>query len=37
LPPTDKEANDIFAAYMTQLDRVIQVVDEFNQAKHQEN
>jgi hypothetical protein len=29
LPPTEKEANDIFAAYMEQLDRVIQVVDEF--------
>ncbi|HEX9422441.1 MAG TPA: hypothetical protein VF899_04310 [Pyrinomonadaceae bacterium] len=29
LPPTEKEANDIFAAYMEQIDRVIQVVDEF--------
>jgi hypothetical protein len=28
-PPTDKEANDIFAAYMTQIERVIEVVDEF--------
>ena len=29
LPPTEKEANDIFAAYMTQIDGVIQAVDEF--------
>src|SRR5882762_5647139 len=29
LPPTEKEANDIFGAYMIQIDRVIQVVDEF--------
>lgn len=29
LPPTEKEANDIFAAYMTQLDVVIQAVDDF--------
>ncbi|HEY3040426.1 MAG TPA: hypothetical protein VGJ66_16935 [Pyrinomonadaceae bacterium] len=29
LPPTEKEANDIFAAYMTQLERVIYVVDVF--------
>jgi len=29
LPPNEKEANDIFAAYLTQLDRVIQVVDDF--------
>src|SRR6266478_3910484 len=36
-PPTEKEANDIFAAYMTQIQRVIQVVDEFGQAKDQEN
>ena len=28
-PPTEKEANDIFAAYMTQIDGVIQAVDEF--------
>src|SRR5437762_505887 len=37
LPPAEKEANDIFAAYMTQIQRVIQVVDEFGQAKDQEN
>ena len=29
LPPTEKEANEIFAAYLTQLDIVIQAVDEF--------
>lgn len=29
LPPTESQANDIFAAYLEQLDRVIQVVDEF--------
>ncbi len=33
LPPTDKDANDIFGAYMDQLERVIEVVDEFDQAK----
>lgn len=33
LPPSEKEANDIFAAYMEQIDNVIQVVDEFDQAK----
>jgi hypothetical protein len=33
LPPTEKEANDIFGAYMEQLDRIIQVVDEFDQAR----
>jgi hypothetical protein len=33
LPPSDKEANEIFAAYMAQLERVIEVVDEFDQAK----
>jgi hypothetical protein len=32
LPPSEKEANDIFAAYMDQIDRVIQVVDEFDQV-----
>ena len=33
VPPSEKEANDIFAAYMEQIDRVIQVVDEFAQAE----
>jgi hypothetical protein len=37
LPPGEKEANDIFAAYMMQLDRVIQVVDEFDRTQNQEN
>ncbi|HEY6232903.1 MAG TPA: hypothetical protein VIW64_16690 [Pyrinomonadaceae bacterium] len=39
LPPGEKEANDIFAAYLTQIDRVIQVVDDFGSDpdKHQEN
>jgi hypothetical protein len=36
LPPSEKEANDIFGAYMTQLDRVIQVVDEFDETKYRE-
>src|SRR5882672_1515697 len=30
LPPTEKEANDIFASYLEQIDRIIQVVDEFD-------
>ena len=33
VPPSEKEVNDIFAAYMEQIDRVIQVVDEFPQAE----
>lgn len=33
LPPTEKEANDIFGAYLTELDRIIQVVDEFDAPK----
>jgi hypothetical protein len=37
VPPSEKEANDIFAAYMEQIDRIIQVVDEFTQAEIQEN
>jgi predicted nucleotidyltransferase len=32
-PPTDKEANDIFAAYMAQIERVIEVVDEFGNPR----
>src|SRR6185295_8017216 len=31
-PPSEKEANEIFAAYMDEIDRVIQLVDEFPQA-----
>jgi len=30
LPATEKEANEIFAAYMTQVEGVIEVVDELN-------
>ncbi len=37
LPPGEKEANDIFAAYMMQIDRVIQAVDDFDRALNQEN
>jgi len=33
LPPTEKEVNDIFGAYLEQIDRIIQVVDEFDQAR----
>ena len=36
LPPSEKETNDIFGAYMMQLDRVIQVVDEFDETKYRE-
>jgi hypothetical protein len=36
LPPTDKEANDIFAGYLAQIERVIQVVDQFAEGKLQE-
>src|SRR6267143_6846048 len=32
-PPTENEANEIFGAYMTQIDRVIQVVDEFDKVQ----
>jgi predicted nucleotidyltransferase len=37
VPPSEKEANDIFAAYMEQIDHIIQVVDEFTRAEIQEN
>lgn len=30
LPATEKEANEIFSSYMAQLERVIEVVDEFD-------
>jgi hypothetical protein len=33
LPPTDKEANDIFGAYLEQIDRIIQVVDAFDHGR----
>ncbi len=32
LPPNEKEANEIFAAYMEQLQQVVEVVDEFDRA-----
>ncbi len=32
LPPTEKEAHEIFGAYLEQIDRIIQVVDQFDQA-----
>jgi len=34
VPPSEKDANDIFAAYMEQIDRVIQAVDDFDQGQH---
>ncbi len=34
VPPTEKEANEIFAAYMDLIDRVIQLVDEFPQTEN---
>ena len=37
LPPIESQANDIFAAYMEQLDRVIQVVDEFGNRNQADN
>lgn len=33
LPSSEKEANDIFSAYLTQLDVVVQAVDEFDNAR----
>jgi hypothetical protein len=33
VPPSENEANEIFAAYMDQIDRVIQLVDEFPAAE----
>ena len=32
MPPNEKEANEIFAAYMEQLQQVVEVVDEFDRA-----
>jgi len=34
LPPDEKEANDIFAAYMEQLQHVIEAADEFDRQEH---
>lgn len=36
LPPNEKDANEIFAAYMDQLQQVVEVVDEFDRAQTQE-
>src|SRR5688500_16029632 len=36
LPPNEKSANEIFAAYMDQLQQVVEVVDEFDRAETQE-
>ena len=33
VPPSEKDANDIFAAYMEQIDHVIQAVDDFDQGQ----
>jgi predicted nucleotidyltransferase len=35
-PATEKEANEIFSSYMAQIERVIEVVDEFDR-RHEEN
>jgi hypothetical protein len=32
LPPSEKEANEIFASYLTQIQRVIETVDEFDRS-----
>jgi predicted nucleotidyltransferase len=32
LPPTETEANEIFAAYLEQIQQAVEVVDEFDQA-----
>jgi hypothetical protein len=36
LPPSEKEANEIFAAYMEQLQHVVELVDEFDRQHTQE-
>lgn len=36
LPPSEKEANEIFAAYMDQLQHVVELVDEFDRQHTQE-
>ncbi|MFZ0060760.1 MAG: hypothetical protein WAL47_01910, partial [Pyrinomonadaceae bacterium] len=33
MPATEEEANDIFAAYMSQIERVVEAVDETNIAE----
>jgi predicted nucleotidyltransferase len=34
-PPSDKEANDIFAEYMDQIEKVIEAVDEMDSLRHE--
>jgi predicted nucleotidyltransferase len=34
LPTTEKEANDVFASYMDQIEKVIEAVDEMDEARH---
>jgi hypothetical protein len=34
LPPSETEANEIFAAYLEQIQQAVEVVDEFAQATH---
>jgi predicted nucleotidyltransferase len=36
VPPSEKEANEIFAAYMDQLQHVVELVDEFDRQHTQE-
>src|SRR5262245_34851217 len=35
LPATEKEANDVFASYMDQIEKVIEAVDEMDEARHE--
>src|SRR6185295_6014618 len=37
LPTTDQEANEIFASYMDQIERVIEDVDEMDSLRHQQS
>jgi hypothetical protein len=37
VPPDEKEANEIFAAYLDQLQHVIEAADEFDRQRTQEN
>ncbi len=37
LPPTHKEANDIFASYLNQIERVIEDVDALDSLQHEHN
>jgi hypothetical protein len=35
LPATDKEANELFASYLDQIEKVIEAVDEMDPARHE--